>query len=232
MIRVLIADDERLVRCGLRRILESDGGISVVAEAGDGAEAVAAAARCRPDVVLMDVRMPGTDGLTAAGRITAAAGQTAPVATASAGTVPASSTPKVVMLTTFNLDEYVHEALRAGAVGFLLKDTPPRDLIAAVHVVAAGHAMLAPTVTRRLIEHFARSGVSRAADARKRLAVLTVRELDVVRSVARGMSNTEIGRELTMSEATVKAHVSRALAKLGLANRVQAAILAHDADLA
>ncbi|WP_433461802.1 response regulator [Spirillospora sp. CA-128828] len=215
MIRVLIADDERLVRCGLRRILESDGEISVVAEAGDGAEAVTAAARCRPDVVLMDVRMPGTDGLTAAGRIAAA-----------------PSPPKVVMLTTFNLDEYVHEALRAGGVGFLLKDTPPRDLIAAVHVVAAGHAMLAPAVTRRLIEHFAKNGASRAADARKRLAVLTDRELDVVRGVARGMSNTEIGRELTMSEATVKAHVSRALAKLGLANRVQAAILAHDADLA
>lgn len=171
MIRVLIADDERLVRCGLRRILESDGGISVVAEAGDGAEAVTAAARCRPDVVLMDVRMPGTDGLTAAGRIAAG-----------------PSPPKVVMLTTFNLDEYVHEALRAGGVGFLLKDTPPRDLIAAVHIVAAGHAMLAPTVTRRLIEHFAKNGTSRAVDARKRLDVLTDRELDVVRGVARGMS--------------------------------------------
>ncbi|TDD32250.1 response regulator transcription factor [Actinomadura sp. KC06] len=228
MIRVLIADDERLVRCGLRRILESDGGISVVAEAGDGAEAVAAAARCRPDVVLMDVRMPGTDGLTAAGQI-AAAGRNA---AAGRGAAAAPAPPKVVMLTTFNLDEYVHEALRAGAVGFLLKDTPPRDLTAAVHVVAAGHAMLAPTVTRRLIEHFAESGASRSAAARERLAVLTDREMDVVRAVARGMSNTEIGRALTMSEATVKAHVSRALAKLGLANRVQAAILAHDADLA
>ncbi|WP_433330761.1 response regulator [Spirillospora sp. CA-294931] len=213
MIRVLIADDERLVRSGLRRILEADGGISVIAEASNGAEAVSTAARCRPDVVLMDVRMPGMDGLTAAERIAAAP--------------PA---PKVIMLTTFDLDEYVHQALRAGAVGFLLKDTPPRDLTAAVHLVSAGHAMLAPTVTRRLIEHFAGNGASRAAASRRRLAALTDREREVVRGVVRGLSNGEIGRELTMSEATVKAHVSRALTKLGLTNRVQAAILAHDAD--
>lgn len=214
MIRVLIADDEDLVRCGLRRILEAGDGISVVAEARDGADAVAAAARLRPDVVLMDVRMPGMDGLAAAAQI---------------ATMDAA--PKVIMLTTFDLDDYVHQALRAGAVGFLLKDTPPRDLAAAIHTVAAGNAMLAPTVTKRLISSFADQNTSRAAVARQRLAALTYREHQVVRAVERGLSNAEIGRELTMSEATVKTHVSRALAKLGLANRVQAAILAHDADL-
>ncbi|WP_131740868.1 response regulator [Actinomadura roseirufa] len=214
MIRVLVADDERLVRSGLRRILESEGDISVVAEARDGADAIAGAARCRPEVVLMDVRMPGVDGLAAAARITAA---------------PAA--PKVVMLTTFDLDDHVHEALRAGAVGFLLKDTPPRDLTAAVRTVAAGHATLAPAVTRRLIAHVAAAGPSsRSTAARRRLAVLTDRELLVVRALARGLSNGEIGRELGMREATVKAHLSRALAKLGLANRVQAAVLAHDAE--
>jgi DNA-binding NarL/FixJ family response regulator len=139
--------------------------------------------------------------------------------------------PKVVMLTTFDLDEYVHTALRAGAVGFLLKDTPPRDLVAAVQTVAAGNAMLAPAVTKRLISSFAERGPTRSEQARKRLTELTAREYEVVCAVARGLSNAEIGRELTMSEATVKAHVSRSLAKLGLDNRVQAAILVHDADL-
>lgn len=214
MIRVLIADDEDLVRSGLRLILEATGDIVVAAEARDGADAVAAAARLRLDVVLMDVRMPGTDGLTAAAVI---------------GRSPGG--PKVIMLTTFDLDEYVHTALRAGAVGFLLKDTPPRDLAAAVRTVAAGHAMLAPTVTRRLISSFAEKRPSQAEAARKRLGELTDREHEVVRAVARGLSNAEIGRELTMSEATVKAHVSRSLAKLGLTNRVQAAILVHDAGL-
>ncbi|MFI9556090.1 response regulator [Nonomuraea endophytica] len=214
MIRVLVVDDEELVRSGLRMILEAAGGISVVGEARDGDEAVTAAARLRPEVVLMDVRMPGADGLTAAARILA--GERA---------------PKVVMLTTFDLDEYVHEALRLGAVGFLLKDTPPRELAAAVHTVAAGQAMLSPTVTRRLISAFVDRAPSRADRARKKLALLTGREEDVIRCLARGLSNAEIGRDLHLTEATVKAHVSRVLAKLGLANRVQAAILVHDADL-
>ncbi|NRQ40555.1 response regulator transcription factor [Nonomuraea sp. NN258] len=215
MIRVLVADDERMVRSWLRMMLESSGDISVVAEASDGDEAVAAASRCRPDVVLMDVRMPGTDGLAAAARIATSPGA-----------------PKVVMLTTFDLDEYVHEALRAGAVGFLLKDIPPGDLVNAVRTVSAGNAMLAPSVTRRLISAFAeRNDPPRPAAARRLLDTLTDREHEVVLAVARGLSNRQIGRELSMSETTVKAHVSRALAKLRLGNRVQAAILVHEAGL-
>jgi DNA-binding NarL/FixJ family response regulator len=213
MIRVVIVDDESLVRSGLRMILESTGDIVVVAEARDGADGIAAVHRHRPDVVLMDVRMPGMDGLTAASQLRAGGTST-----------------KVIMLTTFDLDEYVHEALRAGAVGFLLKDTPPKDLAEAVRTVYAGNAMLAPTVTRRLIDSFALCSPGRADVARKRLAELTEREYEVVRAVARGLSNADIGRELAMSEATVKAHVSRSLAKLNLANRVQAAILVHDAS--
>ncbi|MFG2101696.1 response regulator [Micromonospora echinaurantiaca] len=212
MIRVLVADDEQLVRSGLRLILEAAPEITVVGEAADGAEALAETRRLRPDVVLLDVRMPGTDGLTAAPRIVAGGA-------------------KVIMLTTFDRDEYVHRALRAGAVGFLLKDTPPRDLAAAVRTVAAGNAMLAPTVTRRLIESFAERGPDRREAARRRLDELTARELEIVREVARGHANAGIARRLGMSEATVKAHVSRALAKLGAENRVQLAILVHDADL-
>ncbi|GAA2757134.1 response regulator [Actinopolymorpha rutila] len=214
MIRVLVVDDEALVRSGLRMILEAADDVVVVAEARDGRAAIAAVGRHRPDVVLMDVRMPELDGVRAAEEIGRA-----------------SAPPRVIMLTTFDLDEYVHAALRAGAVGFLLKDTPPRDLVAAVRTVAAGNAMLAPEVTRRLINSFAERGAGRAEAARERLRVLTGREREVVSAVARGLSNAEIGRELAMSEATVKAHVSRSLAKLGLDNRVQAAILVHDADL-
>ncbi|MER5646173.1 response regulator transcription factor [Streptosporangium sp. NPDC002524] len=214
MIRVLIADDEALVRSGLRMILEATGDMVVVGEARDGDEAVAATARLRPQVVLMDVRMPGTDGLAAGARILAA-----------------PDAPKLIMLTTFDLDEYVHEALRLGAVGFLLKDTPPRELAAAVRTVATGQATLSPTVIKRLITSFADRAPSRAESARNLLASLTAREEDVVRALARGLSNAEIGRELKLAEATVKAHVSRLLAKLGAANRVQAAILVHDADL-
>ncbi|WP_248964822.1 response regulator [Sphaerisporangium perillae] len=212
MIRVLVVDDEALVRSGLRMILEAAGDIVVVGEARDGAEAVSAAARLRPHVVLMDIRMPGTDGLAAAAQIAVQ-----------------PDAPKLIMLTTFDLDEHVHKALRIGAVGFLLKDTPPRELAAAVRTVAAGHAMLSPTVTKRLIGSFVDRAPSKARAARDRLAVLTTREHDVIVALARGLSNAEIGRELVMSEATVKAHVSRVLAKLGLANRVQAAILVHEA---
>ncbi|MBB3730596.1 response regulator [Nonomuraea dietziae] len=214
MIRVLIVDDEALVRSGLRLILEAAGDIVVVGEARDGAEAISAAGRLRPQVVLMDVRMPGVDGLAAAARI-----------------LSAPDAPKLIMLTTFDLDEYVHEALRLGAVGFLLKDTPPRELAAAVRTVAGGQAMLSPTVTKRLISAFVDRAPSRAEAARRQLASLTGREEEVIRALARGLSNAEVGRELRLTEATVKAHVSRVLAKLGLTNRVQAAIVVHDADL-
>jgi DNA-binding NarL/FixJ family response regulator len=215
VIRVLIVDDESLVRAGLHMILQSADDIQVVAEASDGRDAVAASQRHRPDVVLMDVRMPGgIDGLSATEQI-----------------VRLPEPAKVVVLTTFDLDEYVHRALRAGASGFLLKDTPPPELISAVRTVAAGNAMLAPTVTKRLLSTFADRPRQEADAARARFEVLTDRENAVVRAVARGLSNAEIGRDLAMSEGTVKAHVSRSLAKLGLANRVQIAILAYEAGL-
>jgi DNA-binding NarL/FixJ family response regulator len=193
-------------------ILEPVDGIEVVAEAGDGAAALTAVAAHRPDLVLMDVRMPGMDGLTALAAI---------------GRLPRP--PAVVMLTTFDLDDYVHAALRHGAAGFLLKDTSPRDLVAAVRTVAAGSAMLAPTVTKRLIDAFAGRHHPESAEARRKLALLTAREGEVVRAVARGLSNADIARELVMSEATVKAHVSRCLTKLDLTNRVQLALLVRDA---
>ena len=214
MIRVVLVDDEALVRSGLRLILEATGTISVVGEARDGQEAIASVRRHRPEVVLMDVRMPGMDGLTALAHL-----QQLP------------EPPEVIMLTTFDLDEYVHTALRRGAAGFLLKDTPPRDLAAAVHAVAAGDAMLAPSVTRRLIATFAEGRSSRREHSLERLAQLTGRERAVVQQVAAGLSNAAIARTLGMADATVKAHVSRALTKLGLDNRVQAAMLVHDAGL-
>ncbi|MEU7230223.1 response regulator transcription factor [Streptomyces chrestomyceticus] len=213
MIRVLVVDDEALVRTGLRMILQPADDIEVVGEAGDGGEAITAVAAHRPDVVLMDVRMPGMDGLTALRELRRSPGG-----------------PRVIMLTTFDLDDYVHTALRNGASGFLLKDTSPRDLTNAVRTVAEGSAMLTPKVTQRLIDTFAGLEPDGAAEARQRLSVLTGREDEVVRAVARGLSNAEIGRALIMSEGTVKAHVSRALAKLNLSNRVQMALLVRDAD--
>jgi DNA-binding NarL/FixJ family response regulator len=216
MLRVLLVDDDPLVRAGLRTILSAADDLKVVGEAGDGAAAVTATCSHRPDVVLMDVRMPDVDGIAAAERITAA-----------------DDPPKVIVLTTFHLDEYVFGALRAGASGFLLKDTPPADIIRAVRLVAAGEAMLSPAVTRTLIERFgADASASRRTAARQALRALTDREREVAAEVAQGRSNADIAARLYMSEATVKAHVSRVLAKLGAANRVQVAILARDADLA
>ncbi|WP_205709028.1 response regulator transcription factor [Kineococcus siccus] len=196
-------------------ILSSADDLQVVGEAENGAQALEAVAAHRPDVVLMDVRMPVMDGLSAAKAITSR---------------PAA--PAVVMLTTFDLDEYVFQALQAGATGFLLKDTPPRELLAAVRVVAAGEAMLSPTVTRRLVGHFAADAANpRRREAVQSLQLLTDREREVLGAVGQGMSNAEIGRSLYMSEATVKTHVSRLLTKLGAHNRVQVAIVAHDAGL-
>jgi DNA-binding NarL/FixJ family response regulator len=209
-LRVVVADDQELVRTGFCVILEA-AGFTVAGEAADGAAAVALAASERPDVVLMDVRMPVMDGLEATRLITAAG----------------PGAPKVVILTTFDLDDYVYEALRSGASGFLLKDAPRADLVAAVRVAAAGDALLAPSVTRRLIEAFARRPAS-AAPAPSRLASLTPREHDILLQVARGRSNTEIARELVVTEATVKTHVGHLLAKLGLRDRVQAVILAYE----
>lgn len=215
MTRVLLIDDEALVRAGLRMILEAAGDIDVVGEATDGAEAVEAVRRSRPDVVLMDIRMPRLDGLAATQAVRAL-----------------DDPPPVVILTTFDLDDYVFRALQAGAAGFLLKDTPPLELVNAVRVVASGDSMLSPSVTRRLIAHFAEDGrAQRQQVARGRLDALSTREGEVLAAVGRGLSNAEIGGELFMSEATVKAHVSRLLVKLDQSNRVQLAILAHDAGL-
>jgi DNA-binding NarL/FixJ family response regulator len=213
-VRVLVADDQELVRAGFCVILEAADGITVVGEAANGRQAVEGTARHHPDVVLMDVRMPEMDGLQATSLITAAAG-------------PA---PKVVMLTTFDLDDYVYAALRAGACGFLLKDAPRHDLIAAVRAAAAGNALLAPTVTRRLIERFARLPAE-LAPAPSQLAALTARERDILLQVARGRSNAEIAAALFLSEATVKTHIGHVLAKLSLRDRVQAVILAYEAGI-
>jgi DNA-binding NarL/FixJ family response regulator len=209
-LRVLVVDDQELVRAGFCVILEAAGFI-VTGEAANGAQAVDAAARDRPDVVLMDIRMPVMDGLEATRLITSAG----------------PDAPKVVILTTFDLDDYVYQGLRAGASGFLLKDAPRADLIAAIRVAAAGDALLAPSVTRRLIEAFARRPAS-MTPAPSRLASLTPRERDILLLVARGQSNTEIARELVVSEATVKTHIGHLLAKLDLRDRVQAVILAYE----
>ena len=211
-VRVLIADDQELVRTGFRMILKAEPDIDVVGEAADGAEAVDLARRLRADVVLMDIRMPVVDGLEATRRLLAASPET-----------------RVLILTTFDLNEYVYEALRAGASGFLLKDAPAAQLVTAVHVIADGDALLAPSITRRLIAEFAhRPPLSAKPD---RMQELTARELEVLKLVARGHSNAEIATELFVSDATVKTHVSRILMKLDLRDRVQAVVVAYESGL-
>jgi DNA-binding NarL/FixJ family response regulator len=223
VISVLLADDQPLLRRGFRMILEAEDGVTVAGEAGDGAEAVELARRVRPDVVLMDIRMPGTDGIEATRRITAA-----------------EPGVRVLVLTTFDLDEYAFGALQAGASGFLLKDVRPNELVAAVRTVASGDAVVSPRVTRRLLEEYARHllvpGSGAGADAARaerypQLASLTEREREVLEVVAQGLSNTEIAASLFVSETTVKSHVGRILAKLGLRDRVQIVVLAYESGL-
>jgi DNA-binding NarL/FixJ family response regulator len=217
--KVVIADDQALVRGGFRLILKS-AGIDVVAEAADGAQAVAAALKHRPDVVLMDIRMPELDGIEATRRIL---------------TAPALANVRIIILTTFDLDQYVYAALAAGASGFLLKDVTPEHLVAAVQLVRTGDALLAPTITRRLVERFAPSGdrasVALPGSPGCDQSSLTPREREVLGLVARGLSNAEIAATLTLSEATVKTHVARMLTKLGLRDRVQAVVLAYETGL-
>ncbi|MEU4423615.1 response regulator transcription factor [Actinoplanes sp. NPDC024001] len=213
--RVIVVDDQLMIRAGLCAIVGSQDDMEVVGEAGDGVTALDLAARLRPDVVLMDVRMPGMDGLTATARLTA-------------GDDP----PRVLVLTTFHQDAYVFQALRAGASGFLLKDSDPAELVAAIRVVAAGEAMLSPAVTRRLIDAFATGAVSSARPDDPRLARLTPRERDVLTHLATGLSNAEIGEALGIAAGTVKAHVNALLPKLGARDRVQATIVAYDLGLA
>ncbi|WP_203703942.1 response regulator [Asanoa iriomotensis] len=214
-VRVLIVDDDPLVRAGLSMILGGTPVLTVVGEAADGSEVAAAVAEVRPDVVLMDIRMPKMDGLTATERLRRTEGA-----------------PEVLVLTTFEADEYVLRALRAGASGFLLKDTPPAEIVEAVRRVAAGDPILSPRVTRRLIAHLADDGVdARRNRSRELLARLSERELEVAIAVGQGKSNAEIAAELFMSVATVKAHMTRMLTKLDLNNRVQVALLAQDAGL-
>ncbi|MGP5259361.1 response regulator [Brachybacterium paraconglomeratum] len=212
--RVGLIDDDSLVRAGLAMILGADPGIEVVGQGADGSEAVPLVQKHRPDVLLMDVRMPTLDGIAATKAVTAL-----------------TAAPKIIMLTTFDMDEYVFQALEAGASGFLLKDTPPQDLARAVHVVAGGEAMLSPTVTRRMLSHFSDANPGSRQERHPGLDQLTERETEVLGAVGAGLSNAQIGMRLFMSEATVKAHVSKIFAKLDCTNRVQIAIIAHEAGL-
>jgi DNA-binding NarL/FixJ family response regulator len=210
-IRVLVADDQSMVRAGFRMLLSGENDIEVVAEASNGLEAVAQAARFHPSVVLMDIRMPQLDGLEATRRILAT-----------------DDSARILILTTFDLDEYVYEALRSGASGFVLKDDPPEQLIAAIRVVAAGEALLSPAITKRVIKQFARMP---RPEPPRQLDELTERELEVFRLIARGLSNAEIARELYISDTTVKTHITHILMKLNLRDRVQAVVLAHETGL-
>ncbi len=217
MIRILLVDDQALVRAGFRMILDAEPEMEVIGEASDGREAVDQVRELQPDVVLMDIRMPELDGLEAARRILS-------------GT-PEDGAPKILMLTTFDLDEYVYEALRAGASGFLLKDTPPEQLVSAIRVIAEGEALLSPSITRRVIAEFVKGSGPKPQAQFPRLQVLTARELEVMKAIARGLSNAEIAKELFVSETTVKTHVARILMKLGLRDRVQAVVLAYEAGV-
>ena len=215
-IRVLIVDDQALVRAGFRMILESEPGIEIVGEASDGLEALERAREHAPDVVLMDIRMPNLDGLEATRRLVGGG----------------YDGLRVLMLTTFDLDEYVYEALRAGASGFLLKDTPPEQLVAAIQVIASGDALLSPTITKRVIEEFIRRPPSTLETALPAaLGDLTARELEVLGFMARGLSNAEIAKDLFVSETTVKTHVARILMKLDLRDRVRAVVYAYESGL-
>ena len=220
MLRVMLVDDQAMVRVGFRMILETEPEFTVVGEAADGLEAVQLAERCRPDVILMDVRMPRLDGIEATARIVGRPG-------AASG----PSSPKVLILTTFDLDDYVYAALRAGASGFLLKDAPAEQLIEAIRVIGRGEAVLAPSVTRLLIEEVARRPSVDPTQVAPGLADLTERELEVLKLIARGRSNGEIAEELYLGEATVKTHVGRILTKLDLRDRVQAVVVAYESGL-
>jgi DNA-binding NarL/FixJ family response regulator len=213
VIGVVVADDQAIVRAGFRMLIESEPDLAVLGEAGNGGEAVTVAEKTRPDVVLMDIRMPEVDGIEATRRITAA-----------------GTAPRVLILTTFDLDEYVFGALRAGASGFMLKDRPPEELLAAIRVVAAGEALLAPNITRRLIAHFTRQP-DPLRPPPGALARLTAREREVLELIATGLSNTEISARLAMSVPTVKTHISRLLAKLGARDRAQLVVIAFQAGL-
>jgi DNA-binding NarL/FixJ family response regulator len=212
-IRAMVVDDDELMRTGLRAVLSSDDRIEVVEEAGDGDQAIRRARRVQPDLVLMDVRMPGRDGISATSEL-----------------IAASPDSKVVILTTFEEDEYIHGALRAGASGFLLKRTSPEDLIAAVHRIAEGEALLSPSVTRRVIDQMAARPLAGSGND-PRLDELTPREREVLELIARGLSNREIGAELVVEETTVKTHIKRVLAKLGVRDRVHAVIVAYETGL-
>ena len=214
-LRILIADDQALVRAGFRMILEVEEDIEIVGEVPDGARAVEAARELEPDVVLMDIRMPEMDGIEATRLITSDDGEG----------------PRVLMLTTFDLNEYVYEALRAGASGFLLKDAPPEQLASGIRVVAAGDALLAPAITKRLIQEFAAGRPAEQPEPPASFEDLTARELEVFKLIARGLSNAEIAAELVVSETTVKTHVARLLMKLSLRDRVQAVVLAYESGL-
>jgi len=215
VIRVLLVDDQALVRAGFRMILDAEPEMEVVGEAADGREAIDQVRALRPEIVLMDIRMPELDGLEATRRILAGGDEA----------------PKILMLTTFDLDEYVYEALRAGASGFLLKDTPPEQLVSAIEVISQGEALLSPTITRRVISEFVKGTGPKPQAQFPRLQDLTAREREVLTLIARGLSNAEIAKTLFVSETTVKTHVARILMKLGLRDRVQAVVLAYESGI-